>query len=107
VPPDPDGFIYAKGPERARTVKGRPSAGLWRTETVKTKRRIKMKDNYENLRKDICEAFDSYENGMIRFAGLIIAIDACTNKASNVALEIINNKIAELNEELKQYDKKG
>jgi hypothetical protein len=66
-----------------------------------------MKDNYENLRKDICEAFDSYENGMITFAGLIIAIDACANKASNAALKIINDQIAELNEELKQYDKKG
>jgi hypothetical protein len=66
-----------------------------------------MKDNYENLRKDICEAFDSYENGMIRFSGLIIAIDACTDKASNAALKIINDRIAELNEELKQYDKKG
>jgi hypothetical protein len=66
-----------------------------------------MKDNYENLRKDIHGAFDSYEDGMIRFSGLIIAINACTNKASNAALEIIDNKIAELNEELKQYDKKG
>jgi len=66
-----------------------------------------MKDNYENLRKDICEAFDSYENGMVTFAELIVAIDACANKASNAALKTINDRIAELNEELKQYDKKG
>jgi hypothetical protein len=59
VPPDPDGFTYAKGPERARTVKGRPSAGLWRTETVKTKRRIKMKDN--NTKCDLATALDNVE----------------------------------------------
>jgi len=65
-----------------------------------------MKDSYENFRKEVCEAFDSYENGMMRFSGLIIAVDACTDKASNAALKTINDRIAELNEELKRFDKK-
>jgi len=66
-----------------------------------------MKNNYENLRKEICEAFDNYENGMVTFAELIVAIDTCADKASNIAVKIINDRIAKLNEELKQYNKKG
>jgi hypothetical protein len=65
-----------------------------------------MRDNYENFRKEVYEAFDSYENGMVTFAGLITAVDACTDKASGTALKTINDRIAELNEELKQFDKK-
>jgi hypothetical protein len=57
------------------------------------------KQIYENLRVEICKAFENYENGMISFVELLTNIKFCAEKSAQESIDGLHKRLRVIEEQ--------